>query len=164
VSIVITILIPQKIREQLCAVLQAAGDNEIGGILMGEHVAENTFRIVEVSAQSQRGTRSYFLRQLREALFHLTSFFQRTHHNYKRFNYLGEWHSHPGYLLYPSPDDQETMWDIVHDHQVGANFAVLLIIRLTNGTLDAVATIYLRDYRLTQAKLVFETANRTDNS
>lgn len=160
----ITILIPQKIREQLCAVLQAAGDNEIGGILMGEHVAENTFRIVEVSAQSQRGTRSYFLRQLREALFHLTSFFQRTHHNYKRFNYLGEWHSHPGYLLYPSTTDKETMWDLVHDHQVGANFAVLLIIRLSNGTLDAVATIYLPDYRSMQAKLLFETANQTNNS
>lgn len=160
----ITILIPHKIREQLCAVLQAAGDNEIGGILMGEHVAENTFRIVEVSAQSQRGTRSYFLRQLQEALFHLTSFFQRTHHSYKRFNYLGEWHSHPTYLLYPSPTDQETMWDIIQDYQVGANFVVLLIIQLTNGNLDAAATIYLRDYRLIQAKLVFETANHTDNS
>lgn len=160
----IKILIPQKIREQLCAVLQAAGDNEIGGILMGEHVAENTFRIVEVSAQSQRGTRSYFLRQLQEAVFHLTSFFQRTHHNYKRFNYLGEWHSHPGYLLHPSTTDKETMWDLVHDHQVGANFAILLIIRLTNGTFNAVATVYLPDYRLMQAELVFEHPNHMEKS
>ncbi|MCA9902742.1 MAG: Mov34/MPN/PAD-1 family protein [Anaerolineae bacterium] len=152
----ITILVPQKIREQLCAVLQAAGDNEIGGVLMGEHVEDNTFRVVEISVQSQRGTRSYFLRQLREAIFHLAGFFQRTNHNYRRFNYLGEWHSHPRFFLRPSATDKETMWDLVQDKQVGANFAVLLIVRLTNGTLDAAATVYLPDYRSMQAELVFD--------
>jgi proteasome lid subunit RPN8/RPN11 len=148
--------VPQKISKQLGTALEKAGDNEIGGVLMGEHVVDNTFRIVEVSIQSRKGTHLYFVRQLREAIFYLKSFFERTHHNYRRFNYLGEWHSHPKYTLCPSLKDKQTMWDIVHDRQVGANFAVLVIVHLANGAIQGAAEVYLPNYVSMKAELSFE--------
>jgi len=56
--------------------------------------------------------------------------FERTGADYKRFNYLGEWHSHPSFLPVPSETDLETMQSIVEDPQVGANFLVLMIVKL----------------------------------
>jgi integrative and conjugative element protein (TIGR02256 family) len=60
----------------------------------------------------------------------LNRFFERTGSDYKRFNYLGEWHSHPSFLPVPSETDLETMQSIVEDPQVGANFLVLMIVKL----------------------------------
>ena len=152
----IKILIPQKISEEIVLALNTAGSNEVGGILMGEHVSENIFRIIEISVQSRTGNRFYFFRQLQEALTHLTRFFKRTNYNYRQFNYLGEWHSHPHYMLYPSSTDKETMWDIVRDSRVGANFVILMLVKLTDEKLNASATSYLPNYISVEVEVIFE--------
>jgi hypothetical protein len=43
----------------------------------------------------------------------LDEFFERTGRDYQRFNYLGEWHSHPSFSVQPSVEDIETMTDDV---------------------------------------------------
>jgi hypothetical protein len=151
------IILPDGIEQRLITALKDAGDQEIGGILMGEHVAGFVYRIQDITIQYHHGTFVSFVRVIQEILNPLRQFFRRTGHNFVRFNYLGEWHSHPSYALVPSNVDSETMWEIVEDPKVGANFAALMIIRL-NATdhVEGTVTIYLPGHRMFRGKLARE--------
>jgi len=61
---------------------------------MAEHTGPNQFEVLDLTIHV-RGTIAYFFRKLEEAVTRLKSFFFRVNHDYVRFNYLGEWHSHP---------------------------------------------------------------------
>jgi integrative and conjugative element protein (TIGR02256 family) len=101
---------------------------EIGGILVGEHVADNCFRVVDASVQTAGGTFSRFVRDQNDSREFLDNFFERTKHDYKKFNYIGEWHSHPWFSVKPSAIDQASMIDTLNSVDVGANFLILLIL------------------------------------
>jgi len=153
------ILLPEKITRRLSVALKAAGRQEIGGILMGERVSDEVYRVQNLTIQRRGGTFASFVRSIQGILTPLKRFFRQTGYNYTRFNYLGEWHSHPSFALEPSPLDHETMWDIVEDPQVGANFAVLIIVRLDDiGRLEATATVYLPGRQMLKAELIQEEA------
>lgn len=98
---------------------------------MGEHVHDEVFRVVDMTVQHSGGTQAGFTRQPSEHRAHLDDFFRRTGADYARFNYLGEWHSHPSFHPLPSITDMQTMQSIVDDPAVGVNFLILLIPRLT---------------------------------
>lgn len=125
------ILLPNEIACKLDAALVKARRQEIGGLLVGEHLSDETFRIVDISIQTSHGSFSHFVRDPALHDKFLREFFKRTGESYKRFNYLGEWHSHPSFDTRPSVDDVRTMRSIVSDPDVGVNFAVLLIVRRT---------------------------------
>jgi proteasome lid subunit RPN8/RPN11 len=97
---------------------------------MGEHLGDEVFRIAEISVQHSGGTSACFVRHPKEHAAYLKEFFERTGHDYTRFNYLGEWHSHPSFEALPSRVDAHTMQSLVCDRTVGVNFLVLLIVRL----------------------------------
>jgi len=97
---------------------------------MGEHVSDNFFCVRALTIQKHSGAFASFVRLLEDVLRPLAAFFRVTGHNYRRYNYLGEWHSHPSFALKPSQPDIQTMRDIVDDPAVGANFVVLLIVKL----------------------------------
>lgn len=124
------LLLPTAVRQRLRAELRRAGKREIGGLLLGEHMRDEVFRVVEISVQRGGGSRACFIRHPHEHQAQLEEFFARTSANYTRFNYLGEWHSHPSFPPLPSRDDLETMQSIVSDPSVGVNFLVLLIPKL----------------------------------
>jgi hypothetical protein len=63
------------------------------------------------------------VRRIEDALGRLTSFFVRTNPDYRRFNYIGEWHSHPIFELEPSFKDDASMMEILLDPAVGARSA-----------------------------------------
>ena len=137
------LLIPPEIRSHLVDALAHAGRREIGGILMGEHVGPDTFRVKELTIQREIGTFATFIRIVTEILAPLRAFFDRTNHHYARFNYLGEWHSHHSFALSPSGRDHVTMYDIVTDPQLGSHFVVLLLVRLSDhGQLEGSVTVY----------------------
>jgi len=137
------ILLPDPIQQRIIGALKKAGDREIGGILMGEHVAMDEFHIVDITIQTSHGSRASFIRSLTSAIISLTKFFQRTQRNFTRFNYLGEWHSHPSFYPIPSMQDIESMFEIVTDQNVGAIFAILLILRLNDlNVLEGSATMF----------------------
>jgi [CysO sulfur-carrier protein]-S-L-cysteine hydrolase len=127
------LIIPPEITSQLVDGLTQAGRREIGGILMGEHVGPDTFRVRELTVQRKGGTFAAFVRIVSEVLAPLCAFFDATKHDYTRFNYLGEWHSHHSFALEPSGQDHMTMCDMVMDPQLGAHFVVLLLVKL-NGS------------------------------
>jgi hypothetical protein len=97
---------------------------------MGEHLRDELFQLVEISVQRSGGTDACFIRDPRDHKAELEKFFAQTGNDYSRFNYLGEWHSHPSFEPIPSGTDITTMQSIVEDPEVGVNFAVLLIAKL----------------------------------
>jgi len=153
----VKVILPLVIEQKLLAALCKAGRQEIGGILMGEHVAGDVYRIQDVTVQGQAGTFASFVRFAKEIVGPLHSFFHKTHHDYKRFNYLGEWHSHPSFLPRPSMRDSETMWEMLQDTETGANFAVLLVVRLSESNqVEGTATVYLPRHVSFEAELLRE--------
>ena len=140
----IMIVLPGEVEKKLLLALKKAGLIEIGGILMGEHLADAEFRIVDLTIQKQYGGSAFFVRFVREATTALVRFFRRVGNDYTRFNYLGEWHSHPLFSTIPSQKDIQSMSEIVNDRDVGANFAILLIVRLDDDQyLESTATAFL---------------------
>lgn len=153
----LTLILPPEQHELLLAALRKAGRREVGGILMGEHVGPNLFIVREMTAH-RRGAFASFVRRIEDAIGRLRAFFQQTGHDYTRFNYLGEWHSHPSFAPYPSRTDDLSMLQIVQDEAVGANFAVLLIAKLgLEGVLIATAHTYLPDGMRIQSNIKFQT-------
>lgn len=110
--------------------LAQAGRREIGGVLVGEHLDRNTFRIADLSVQRHGGEMACFVRRPAHHKGFLDDFFARTGDAYDRFNYLGEWHSHPSFSTEPSGTDLLQMHEIVNDGPSGPPFAILLVVRL----------------------------------
>jgi Prokaryotic homologs of the JAB domain len=133
------------VTQKIMKAVARAGRHEVGGILMAEHIGINSFAIAELTIHKQ-GAFASFVRRIEDALGHLTSFFLRTNHDYRRFNYIGEWHSHPIFELEPSPQDDASMFEIILDTAVGAKFTILLLVKLdVHGRLLAKGHVYLPD-------------------
>lgn len=138
--------LPHDVSKNLLGELEAAGRREIGGILMGEQLAPGRFRVTEMSVQRHSGWIARFIRSAREALDALQRFFDRSGHRYVHFNYIGEWHSHPSFEAIPSDSDHASMLEIAVDPKTGANFVVLLIVKLgPKNQLEGGVTVYRPD-------------------
>lgn len=139
--------------ERLSAELWRAGRREIGGVLVGQHVDRNTFRIADLSVQRRGGDRSCFVRQPEAHKPFLDDFFSRTGEAFERFNYLGEWHSHPSFSTEPSSTDIRQMMEIVTDGPDAPPFAVLMITRLERGQVVCTPCVFSPDRRAELAQL-----------
>jgi hypothetical protein len=139
----LTLILPDDLSDRIKTALRKAGHREIGGILMAEHVGMNTFSLTDLTIH-RRGTVASFVRRIEEALGFLRAFFHHTNHDYIRFNYIGEWHSHPCFEPEPSLKDDASMREVVGDETIGANFVVLLIVKLgPDGELRTSVHTYL---------------------
>lgn len=121
--------LPRKTAAKFKKALRRAGRREIGGILMGEQLEAAHFRIVDFSVDEKTGSAAHFVRSVEDHQTALEQFFSKTNHDFSRFNYLGEWHSHPSFSVQPSRDDILSMNSIVNDEKE-IPFAVLLIVKL----------------------------------
>jgi integrative and conjugative element protein (TIGR02256 family) len=134
-----------EIEPRLRAALGEAGRREIGGMLIAEQLVPDHFRIVDFSLDAFSGSHTRFRRDPETHQKVLDEFFQRTDCDYQRFNYLGEWHSHPSFSVQPSVEDFETMTDIVEKGNLTITFAVLLIVRLRwRLWIDCSLTVFAR--------------------
>jgi integrative and conjugative element protein (TIGR02256 family) len=124
------IQLTRYIETRFRSALGQAGRREIGGILFAEQLGPNHFRVIDFSLDSFSGSHMAFRRDPHAHQNTLDKFFQQTGRDFQRFNYLGEWHSHPSFSVRPSPQDIQTMTDIVQDRNSLISFAVLLIVRL----------------------------------
>jgi integrative and conjugative element protein (TIGR02256 family) len=123
------IILPREQRKRLKAELRQAGSREIGGILMGEQLEPGRFRVVDFSVDNVSGSYAHFVRSPEHHRDALNAFFARTGNDFGRFNYLGEWHSHPNFPTRPSAEDMASMKSLVHGER-NISFAVLMIVRL----------------------------------
>ena len=149
--------LPTDIQKRLIRALEKAFPHEIGGVLMGEYIDKAEFRIVDLTIQEQFGSVAFFIRLVANIVEPLNGFFKKTGHNYRKFNYLGEWHSHPSFPPVPSQQDIQSMQEIVTDSDTGANFAVLLIVRLKGmQEIEATATVFRPDGSSFECELIKE--------
>jgi integrative and conjugative element protein (TIGR02256 family) len=125
--------------------LRTAGRREIGGMLMAEQLAPDHFSIMDFSLDGFSGSHTRFRRDPKTHQKTLDEFFERTGRDFQRFNYLGEWHSHPSFSVRPSAEDIQTMTDIVESGNPAITFAVLLIVRLRwQLWIDCSLTVFAR--------------------
>jgi proteasome lid subunit RPN8/RPN11 len=134
--------LPANLTPALRAALQRAGRREIGGQLFGEQLAPSDFRITEIAYQKRPGTLARFVVDVLQATRDAVAFFKRTDHRYMRFNYLGEWHSHPAYEVRPSSVDIASMRDLVGHDSFKGHFAILMIVRLDPEALRCGAWLF----------------------
>ena len=98
-------------------------------MLFAEQLAPAHFRVVDFSLNAHSGSDMAFKRDPELHNQALDEFFRRTGNEFGRFNYLGEWHSHPSFSAHPSGEDIATMTDLVENGE-DITFAVLMIVRL----------------------------------
>lgn len=134
--------LPDNIIARFKKNLRHAGKREIGGVLMGEQLAPGHFKIIDFSLDEITGTLAHFVRSPEKHNEVLEKFFTKTNHDFSRFNYLGEWHSHPSFPVFPSSTDIASMQDLVNGER-DISFAVLLIIKLKFWySLETSATLF----------------------
>jgi hypothetical protein len=85
--------------------LRKARKREIGGMLFAEQLEPNHFSVIDFSLDSFSGSHAAFRRDPGSHQTTLDQFFERTRGDFQRFNYLGEWHSHPSFSVHPSAQD-----------------------------------------------------------
>jgi len=150
------IIIPLEIQKRIIPALIKAGEKEIGGILMGESLGNEEFRVMDVTIQTTGGTFITFIRSMSHAISALRKFFIETNKDYTRYNYLGEWHSHPSYPPNPSQKDIKSMLEIISDASIGANFVTLMIIKLNKQqSLEGTATSFFPNSHIVPSDIVF---------
>jgi proteasome lid subunit RPN8/RPN11 len=153
----VELLLPHEVAERLIDALKKAGPKEIGGILMAEHIDEGVFRVRDLTIQRRGGSFATFIRAVQSVIGPLREFFRITNHNYSRFNYIGEWHSHPSFTPVPSPTDHGTMHSIIENPEVGAFFVVLVIVKFNSAQeLEGSVTVYQPGGRRYRGQLVKE--------
>lgn len=127
----IEVILSAKCARKLKKELRAAGRNEIGGILAAEQVGDGKFLVKALSVQRD-GTPTSFVRDPTQHRKFMRRFHLLTGNQPRRFNYLGEWHSHPSFLALPSAPDLRAMHSEMTDPEQTASFLVLLIVKLGN--------------------------------
>lgn len=133
-----------EVKGRLKGHLRAAGRREIGGVLMAEQLGIDHFLIIDFSIDDQTGGVAHFVRSPEHHEKALNAFFASTGSDYQRFNYLGEWHSHPSYPVRPSLQDCASMQSLVCGDR-GIHFAVLMIVKLRYWfSLEYSATLFQR--------------------
>jgi len=142
-------MIKIALPEDQCALLRKhlrrSGRREIGGVLMGEQIDIDHFRVVEFSVDDHSGSAAHFVRSPEAHQSALEKFFERTGSDYKRFNYLGEWHSHPSFSVNPSVEDVHSMQGLVNGER-DIDFSALIVVRLRYFVaLEAAAYMFIRN-------------------
>lgn len=125
IDVVLTTACVMKLRREL----RAAGSNEIGGVLAAEQVGDGRFVVRSLSVQ-RNGKFSSFKRDPIQHRAFIKRFHARTGNNHTRFNYLGEWHSHPSFIALPSSPDLRQMQTLIEDEEQTASFLVLVVVKL----------------------------------
>lgn len=125
----IEVILSAKCARKLKKELRAAGRNEIGGVLAAEQVGDGKFLVRALSVQRD-GTPTSFVRDPAQHRKFMRRFHLLTGNQPQRFNYLGEWHSHPSFLALPSAPDLRAMHSEIADTEQTASFLVLMIVKL----------------------------------
>lgn len=152
----LTIHLPPDALATIRMACERAGVQETGGMLFGEHIGPDTFRVVEATVHAV-GRFASFVRVITDGFARLDAFFRTTQHDYTRFNYLGEWHSHPSFAVQPSGTDIATMQGIVDDPRTRALFIILMIVKLDGGHLLPGAWAFFPEGTRRECRVVLET-------
>lgn len=129
-----------KLRRELAR----AGSDEIGGVLAAENLGDGRFLVLDLSVQRDGSFASFTRSSPRHGRF-IRRFLEGHDHDYERFNYLGEWHSHPSFPAMPSLPDVRQMQRLIEEPSQRALFLALLVLKLgRSGSLEGSAHAFRR--------------------
>jgi len=122
----LSIVIDDKLVNQLCRLGSDHYPKEYGGLLVGRYVNDSKELIIEETVLPKKFKSSVvsFERGVEGLRKTLKSFFDRS----PSLIYVGEWHTHPDGMPIPSPTDSSALRTIVAHHEVSIENPVLLII------------------------------------
>lgn len=149
------LFLPRDVRKRLHKAVRKAGRREVGGVLMAEQIEPGRFHLADFSLDSQTGGAAHFVRSVADHRAALSAFFEKTGGDFGRFNYLGEWHSHPNHLPIPSPEDSRSMESLVGGEQ-DIPFAVLLIVQAGWRRLACSASLFEQGLKCSRVTLEIE--------
>lgn len=153
----IDVVLPANVAAKLRRELRRAGDREIGGVLAGEDLGGGRFLVADLSVQRSGGGVAHFVRDPGAHRRFMRRFLARTGNDYTRFNYLGEWHSHPSFPALPSGTDLRQMQGLIDERGQPANFLVLLVVKLgRGGEIEATGHAFRRGAHVVQARVARE--------
>lgn len=140
IEIVVADACVAKLRRELAR----AGSNEIGGVLAAENLGDARFLILDLSVQRDGNFASFSRSSPGHGRF-IRRFLERRGRDYERFNYLGEWHSHPSFPAMPSQPDLRQMQRLIEEPGQRAQFLALLVVKLGRaGVLEGSAQAFRR--------------------
>lgn len=149
--------VEQSAYEHIIEALKNYGDYEIGGILIGYEKSRNHFAISDVTVANDINKFNVFsfIREPMKSLKILIRSFKK-----KKHSYIGEWHSHPKFSLYPSPGDIATMKGILTDPGYGVDFVLLIITKLNERNVEMAGFLFhkkLKQY--VRANVIYKNIN-----
>ena len=137
------IIIPKKISLKLKKQISKYSPLETKGALFAEDLGNDTFRIDEVYLEPKPGTTTFvklFINQ--EYVSFQKNYHKLRKNNFSKFNFIGDWHSHPLFECFPSSYDiREVEEDIKKSNAI---FLVQLILKVIKGKLIGNAFYYTR--------------------
>lgn len=140
----ITFHLTELVKKKLTNALLKYGDFEIGGILIGRKINQETFEIIDacISDEDNHFSLVSFVRGIKKSEQLLKRHFRK-----QTGYYIGEWHSHPKFTLNPSVADINTMIGILHDPNYGASFVILLIVHIDKTELKHRGFFFHKDLK-----------------
>jgi proteasome lid subunit RPN8/RPN11 len=105
--------------------LPYAGSVEAGGLMMGEALGDNTFRVTDVSLTIGETDR-YYLDPAEHESFRAS--FLAKFSDADRYGLIGSWHSHPSGNPVPSQADLNTLKTTMDHPSTNLDFKVMLIV------------------------------------
>ena len=126
----LSVQIEESLLNQLCQYGKSHYPNEYGGLLIGHYSEDRTTAIIRetILPREYKGTRYSFERETEDLRSILEDYFKKV----PSLVYLGEWHTHPDGILYPSSTDIKALQQISDHRQVNILNPILLILSI-NG-------------------------------
>ena len=125
--VILSEAVAAKIRDGI----PRASQIEAGGVMLGEHVGDNTFRVTDVSLKL--GRHRYYYCDPPEHQPFVDEFLARFPDR-KRFGLLGTWHSHPSGIAMPGRGDLRTLKDKMTSPLCDLSFMVMMIACLNGAS------------------------------
>ena len=158
-------MIPASISDTFVEKLRNSNNREIGGVLFAEQLAYGEFSLLETTFHTSDGNTFTFDRDIVKARKDIRRFHSYYNGKPQKFNYFGEWHSHPHSTSEPSEVDNSMMWEILSQTDESVNFLVLIIVKLIRqSSLDLNATAFLRSgHKLNCTTIIAPTTKGNSN-
>jgi len=149
------IIIPAKITSLIKKHIDKYSPLETKGALFAEHLGDNIFKIDSVYLEPKPGTTTYVKLVVNRVYQAFQNSFHKKHqYHFSKFNYIGDWHSHPLFECIPSSFDvEEVQKDLKNSN---ANFLVQLILKVNQDKLIGNAFYYSNQVSAKKIHLVIE--------